>query len=92
MYIYAVLCSYLLSLESKSDVEEFLGNMLGDKVCQTFVRELYVRWQPVEGNTGLLARAEKLTELVRAREDDLILFAQKGAKCKEKRVRLFITS
>ena len=64
--------------------------MLGDEVCKSFVRELYVRWQPHEGNPGhhLLEGAEKLTELVRAREDDLVLFAQKGMKLEEKKVKM----
>ena len=87
MYV-AYLSSYLLSLEAKSDVEDFVRNMVGDKVSKTFLRELYVRWQPREDSRGqrLLAGSAQLTELVRTKEDDLVLFAQKGVKYEEKKV------
>lgn len=66
--------------------------MLGDKDSKTFLRELYVRWQPrprEDGSRrGLLAGSEQLTELVRAKQDDLVLFAQKGVKSEEKKASM----
>lgn len=88
--IYAGFFSYLLSLEAKSDVEDFVRSMLGNKVSKTFLRELYVRWQPHKESPGqrLLAGPERLTELVRTKKDDLVLFAQKGVKSDEKKVNM----
>ena len=66
--------------------------MLGDKDSKAFLRELYVRWQPRPRQDGsrqrLLAGSEQLTELVRAKQDDLVLFAQKGVKSEEKKVSM----
>lgn len=62
-----------------SDVEEYLVSLLGKEACKKFLSELLVRWKPA-GIPG----DELITALVRPKQDELVLFAEKKQKPKGK--------
>lgn len=81
------LFDYLVSIETKKDVKEYLEELLGtdSKASRDFQMEFFKRWHPPERAASLPSReeAELLTELVRPKEDEMVLFADKRKKKKD---------
>ena len=72
----------MLSMNNDSDLEEYLVSLLGDDSSRMFLKELIPRWKP---SRALAAGDDDLmTPLVRPKQDDLVLFAEKKHKSKGK--------
>ena len=81
------LVEYLLSIDTKKDVKEYLEELLGTdkKASRDFQDEFFSHWHPPErapsqDEEGLL------TELVRPKKEEMVLFADKADKKKKKDV------
>ena len=78
------LIEYLLAIETEKDVKEYLDELLGteNKVSRDFQTAFFGRWHPPERHPAQPSKEEEelLTELVRSKEDELVLFANKKKK------------
>ena len=81
------LITYLTSIESKRDVQEYLDDLLGTdkKSSRDFQREFFARWHPPERPPVRPSKEEEelLTVLVRPKEEEMLLFSDKKSKKKE---------
>lgn len=75
------LIEYLLSIENERDVKEYLHELLGSdkKASRDFQTAFFSRWHPPERRPAQPSKEEEelLTELVRSKENDLVLFSDK---------------
>ena len=71
----------MLSMDSDSDLEEYLVSLLGEDSSKVFLRELVPRWKP---SRALAGDDDLMTPLVRLKQDELVLFAEKKQKSKGK--------
>ena len=78
------LIEYLASIETKKDVEEYLNDLLGTdrKASRDFQAEFFHRWHPPKRAPSQPSREEEelVTELVRPKKDDMVLFSDKKKK------------
>lgn len=81
------LVEYLLSIETQKDVKEYLNDLLGtdEKASRDFQNEFFIRWHPPKRAPFQPSKEEEelLTELVRPKKDDMVLFADKSDKKKK---------
>lgn len=74
--------SYLLSMQSAKDVEEYLSELLGTENpgAKTFRRELLSHWKPPRRVPTSLSPQEGqiLEELTRPPQEDMVLFRGEG--------------
>lgn len=78
------LIEYLLAIETEKDVKEYLDELLGaeKKASHDFRTAFFGRWHPPERRPAQPSKEEEelLTELVRSKEDELVLFSDKKKK------------
>ncbi|XP_064390454.1 activating signal cointegrator 1-like [Halichondria panicea] len=69
---------YLLSMELRKDVQEYLEGLLGteNRAVQNFLRDFFRRWRPPERQPDWPTSEEvgHLKPLVRAKDEELVLF------------------
>lgn len=84
------LVEYLLSIETEKDAKEYLDDMLGTgkRASCDFQKEFFSRWHPPERPPSQPSKEEEelLTELVRPKKDEMVLFADKLDRKKKKDV------
>ncbi len=82
------LVEYLLSIETKKDVKEYLDDLLGTdkKAVRDFQDEFFSHWHPPERAPSQPSKEEEelVTELVRPKKEEMVLFADKPDKKKKK--------
>lgn len=83
------LVSYLISMRSESDIEEYVKSLLG-KQYQGFLREYLVRWRSLIKEKHGGENEDIMFPLRRPRQDELILFAEKKGKTKAKESKVNI--
>ena len=75
------LITYLGSIETKKDVQEYLDDLLGTekKSSRDFQAEFFTRWRPPERSPVQPSPEEEelLTQLVRPKEEQMMLFSNK---------------
>lgn len=84
------LVEYLLSIETRKDAKEYLDDLLGTdkRASLDFQKEFFSRWHPPERPPSQPSKEEEelLTELVRPKKDEMVLFADKSDRKKKKDV------
>lgn len=82
------LVDYLLSIEAKKDVKEYLDDLLGTdkKASRDFQKDFFSHWHPPERPPSQPSKEEEelLTELVRPKKEEMVLFTDKSDKKKKK--------
>lgn len=78
------LIEYLASIETKKDVKEYLDDLLGtdNKASRDFQDEFFNHWHPPERPPSQPSKEEEelLTELVRPKQEEMVLFSDKKTK------------
>ena len=86
--------SYLLSMETAKDIEEYLSELLGkdNSRGREFQREFFLHWHPPERFTPSHEDEELMQELHRPSQEEMVLFEKKeraGGRQKEKKVSVY---
>ena len=80
----------MLAMDSVSDLEEYLISLLGDETSELFLKELIPRWKPSHAPPP--GDGDLMTPLVRLKQDELVLFAEKKQKSKGKDKKVLKTT
>uniref|UniRef100_A0A1X7T446 Activating signal cointegrator 1 N-terminal domain-containing protein n=1 Tax=Amphimedon queenslandica TaxID=400682 RepID=A0A1X7T446_AMPQE len=76
---------YLVAMDTKAEVEDYLEGLLGKKSHQDFIREFLLRWTAVVEERSHHGNMEMIVAHSRQEKEELVLFEPKKTTKKSKK-------